>query len=350
MEDKSHKWLGKDSAYLETIKYLDGRRKGVIKSIKTPWPRFNNAGVSGWEWNFCIVVCARPAGAKSLWKDQFVREAFDLNPDINFRILEFELEMVPRVSIIREFCSATEKSYKFLCNAETDSWGRNVTVEDLKLCYQYSQDKLNKTKSDKGNRVNVVYDPPTVEEFEKTISEYMEDHKQEDGSYTPTIITLDHARKIRRGSDTETEMLYKLGGVVNALKIKYPLIFIILNHLLREVDKATRNEEGTYGNYIVPSDVFGGDSLQQNADILVGFNIPAKQSLKYYGPRRLIMEEDTLVAHFLKVRNGDEGMAFYKLEGHKMQLTEIEAPPTAIKKSDFRNTKTESNSQTKANL
>lgn len=345
METPPNKWQTKDSSYLETIKYLDGRRKGLIKSIKTPYSRFNSAGVDGWEWHSCVVICARPSGAKSLSKDEIVRKAFDLNPDIDFRILEWELEMVPQVTIIREFTSVLEKSYKFLCSADSDEFGRKLGVEHLKQCYEYAQEKIKRTATSNGSKINVVYDPPTVKEFEQTIISYMEDFKQPDGNYTPTIITIDHARKILRGSDTETEMLYKLGAVINSLKRKYPLIFIILNHLLREVDRAERNKPGEYANYITTSDIFGGDAWQQTADILIAFNIPAKQDLRFYGPSRYIMEEDTLVAHFLKVRNGEPGMAFYRLEGAKMQMVEIDTPDKALKKTDNR----KSNDQSEGN-
>ena len=77
-----------------------------------------------------------------------------------------------------------------------------------------------------------------------------------------------------------------------------------------------------YGNYILESDIFGSDAMLQHADTLIGINRPAKQKIRFYGPDRYIIEDErTLVLHFLKARNGDTRMSFFKAEFERMMYS-----------------------------
>ena len=68
--------------------------------------------------------------------------------------------------------------------------------------------------------------------------------------------------------------------------------------------------------------------MLQHADTLIGINRPAKQKIRYYGPDRFIIEDDrTLVLHFLKARNGDTRMSFFRAEFENMKITEMDTPP-----------------------
>ena len=84
---------------------------GSIKSLRTPWDKFNDATTDGLEWHSTTVIGGRPGSGKTLIKDQIIREAFKLNPAENFRVLEFQFEMLARTSAIREYSSILGKSY-----------------------------------------------------------------------------------------------------------------------------------------------------------------------------------------------------------------------------------------------
>ena len=81
-------WKDENQAYDEAINYIKNRHTGIETSIKTPWPKFNNALLDGFEWNTLTVIAARPATGKTMFKDQIITEAFLLNPNENFRVLE----------------------------------------------------------------------------------------------------------------------------------------------------------------------------------------------------------------------------------------------------------------------
>jgi len=324
---KKNKWKDIKEGYKESLVYLDGRRKGLIKSIKTPWSKFNDATTDGIEWNTITVIGGRPASGKTLIAEQIVRESFALNPNEEFRVLQFQFEMLARTQAIREFSSVIGRSYKYLCSADG-----KLTDEDLQRCLKYAKNKVNQP-------INIVDTQCTVEEFKQIINDYFEKYSSIDDEgqkvYKKTLITIDHSVLFKKASyeGNKNEMLNNLGEAMTMLKKIYPVAFIILSQLNRNIDNPERSEDGKYGNYILESDIFGADALLQHADTVVGINRPAKQKIKFYGPDRYIIDNDRiLVLHFLKCRNGDTRLSFFKGEFENMRIVEIATPATQTKR------------------
>jgi replicative DNA helicase len=311
-------WKSQKESYSEALRYLKARQLGDVKSIKTPWHKFNDATLDGLEWNTIIVIGARPGTGKTVIADQIVREAHKLNPDQDFRILQFQFEMLGRTQAIREYTSVISKSYKYLCSAEG-----KLTDEDLDRCYKYSQKKV------AGSKINVVDNPCTIAEFEKIVLQYYEEYK------VPMLVTIDHSILFQKAAYEKDlqEMLSNLGKTMTQLKKRIPVLFILLSQLNRNSDNPERAEDGKYSNYILESDIFGSDALLQHADLLIGVNRPAKQKIKFYGPDRYIIDDDkTLVFHFLKVRNGEPRISFFRAEFEKMSISEMPTPATQAKR------------------
>lgn len=328
LNKKTTAWKNQRDGFRDSLHYLQGRMRGEIRSIKTPWEKFNDAGTDGIEWHSTTVIGGRPASGKTMIKDQIIREAFRLNAGDDFRVLEFSLEMLARVSAIREYSAVLDRTYKHLCSAEKNS---KLTEEELQKCYAYAQERVKYP-------IDVVEEPCTVSEFKQIVAAYMDEYSTEiEGKkvYKKTIVTLDHSLLLKKDAfeKDKYDTLYSLGEALTALKRRYPIAFIILTQLNRGIDAPERNEDGKYGNYILESDVFGADALLQHADLLVGINRPGKQNIKYYGPDRYIIEnKDILVLHFLKCRNGDVRMSFFRGEFGKMRIVEIQPPPTQEKR------------------
>lgn len=315
-------WKDQKKGYQEAINYIIGRSEGTITSIKTPWTKFNDATIDGLEWNTINVFAGRPGTLKTAIKDQIIRNVHLLNPKEVVRILEFQLEMLARTSAVRDFSSALAKTYKQVCSADG-----KLEEEDFKKCADYARIRLEKP-------TDVIEESPTVEEFEKIVNLYMETHhymKNGVKMYTKTIVTLDHSILVKKGlgEKDKQDTLHKLGECLTKLKKKYPIIFIILSQLNRNVDSQDRNEEGKYGNYPNDADVFGGDALLMHADFLVAFDRPARRKIRCYGPDRYIIEDDSIIImHFLKCRNAEVLIGFFKAEWRKMEIFEIPPPPT----------------------
>jgi replicative DNA helicase len=128
-------------------------------------------------------------------------------------------------------------------------------------------------------------------------------------------------------------MLANLGEAITSLKRQWPVAFVLLSQLNRNIDNPERSEDGKYGNYVLESDIFGSDAILQHADTVIGINRPGKQKIRFYGPDRYVIDDDKiLVLHFLKSRNGETGLCFFKAEFEKMMIAEMITPPQQEKR------------------
>jgi len=305
-------------------------RKGEIKTLKTAWPKFNDAFVNGLEWRTITVIGARPGVGKTFFMEQMTSDIVELNKDQDFRILKFQLEMVDETDGARKLSIKTGMSYATLMSKD-----KLIEKEDIqKLIDVYD-------KIEGGGKTNVIYDPCTVDEMKITIQDECEMYKRiiEDANgdekevYTNMLVCIDHSNLLRKNDKQKDkfEMLSDLGEAMTEMKKKFPLSFLILSQLNRSIESPERNKPGTYGNYILDSDIYGSDALLQYADVVIGINRPYDKRLSSYGPDKLIIEdENTLVFHFLKSRNGLTGIQFYRLNRDTMKLEETATPGKRI--------------------
>jgi replicative DNA helicase len=300
------------------------RRKGELKSLRSAWPKFNDAFCDGLEWRTITVAGARPGTGKTLFMEQLISDIIENNKDHRFRVLKFQMEMLDETSGIRKLSLNTGADYNTLL-----SKGEPVDEEIYYKCVDYYK------KSSENDIINVVYDACTVDEMCATIHYEMERYKNPDGTYQNMLVTIDHSALFKngKGQKDKFEMLYGLGEALTFMKKKYPVAFLVLSQLNRNIDDPKRQLNGTYGNYVLDSDLFGADALLQHADVVLGINKPSIRKIRQYGPEKFIIEdEDVLVFHFLKSRNGLTAIAFFKLDRRTMRIIEIATPPQAVEK------------------
>lgn len=369
MNQNNYLWNTKEASYKEAVQYIYDRMTGKVKSLITPWPKLNAVGINGWEFGTAIGLFSRPGCGKSVKVEQLCKEVFLLNPNLNLRLLRFDLEMPLRVNAIREFSSVLNESYAYICNAEesvlVDSAGykegtKRISKEEILKCWEYVQKKTEKNKD--GSQKfpeDVIEKSPTVKEFEKIIHQYMETYSITDESGKKTfpnvLVTVDHIRLFMCDEkESEQQMLYSAWLTINRLKKQYgyPIVFFILGHLGRDVNDDSRTENGKHSNYLRDSDIFMADAAMQNGDIIIVMDRPHLRNISRYGPSNYIIDDpNILVYQFVKVRNGVPGMAFFLGEFDKMRIKEIEPPAkAATKAAENRQTYSKSDSQTKANF
>ena len=302
---------------------MKARRSGELKSLKSSWPKFNDAFCDGLEWRTITVVGARPGTGKTLFMEQLISDIIEENKDHKFRVLKFQFEMLDETNGIRKLSLNTGSDYNTLM-----SKGEPVDKDLYLRCVQYYE------QTENTDVIDVVYDPCTVDEMCATIHYYMEAHKDEDGNYTNALVTIDHSAllKVGKGQKDKFETLYALGEALTYMKKHYPVAFLVLSQLNRNIDNPDRSKDGDYGNYVLDSDLFGADALLQHADVVLGINKPSIRKIRFYGPERFIVnDEDLLAFHFLKSRNGTTRLSFFKLDRDNMRIIEIETPPQATK-------------------
>jgi replicative DNA helicase len=302
---------------------MKARRSGELKSLKSSWPKFNDAFCDGLEWRTITVVGARPGTGKTLFMEQLISDIIEENKDHKFRVLKFQFEMLDETNGIRKLSLNTASDYNTLM-----SKGEPVDKDLYLRCVQYYEE------TEKTDVIDVVYDPCTVDEMCATIHYYMEAHRDEQGNYTNALVTIDHSAllKVGKGQRDKFEVLYALGEALTYMKKHYPVAFLVLSQLNRNIDNPDRSKDGDYGNYVLDSDLFGADALLQHADVVLGINKPAIRKIRFYGPERFIVnDEDLLAFHFLKSRNGTTRLSFFKLDRENMRIVEIETPPQATK-------------------
>lgn len=331
--DRAVKWSPRKQNYQDALKYMRGRQLGKITSFKTRWSKFNDAGADGIEFHSMVVIAGRPGALKSAMAEQIIRDGFELNRNMKLRALCFNFEMLGKVNALREFSAATGKSYKYLCSADG-----TLSDQDLKDCYEYAKDKAQASKYP----IDIINDPMTVIEFSQIVNDYMETYKEEAGLnkegvmeyvYINTVITIDHSLLFARAPFEHDiqDTLTNLGKAITALKKKYPIIFIVLSQLNRNVEKEGRNEDGKYGNYILSSDLYASDSMLQFSDIVIGLDRPALRDIKYYSPSRFIIEDArVLVVRWIKCRNGENQTSFFRIDFNSMSIDETDVPAQAI--------------------
>jgi replicative DNA helicase len=78
----------------EIVNYIDHRRRGLSKSLRTRWVRFNNICMGGIEPNVIYTIAGRSGSGKSSFVNSLETDLFELNPDANFVVLSFSFEMV----------------------------------------------------------------------------------------------------------------------------------------------------------------------------------------------------------------------------------------------------------------
>jgi replicative DNA helicase len=323
MTKKSPKELGfihVSEAYSQALDYAEKRRTGEIRSIRTPWEKFNEVSMNGLEWNSLTVIAGRPGSGKTLIGSMIAREAFRLNPEQagEFCVVDFQFEMLARNIALREISGHTGINVRRLTSV-----AGSVTDEDLAAAHKYCQD----------NKYREIYTwerPLTVDKMREKIYQFYEAKEKK------MIITVDHSLLLRKSASEKEnkDILYNLGYMLAETRRQLPVIFIVLSQLNREIETVERVKNASIGNFVKDSDVFGADAMLQFTDILIGINRPAKYGITLYGPPNSFHEDEryrkgipvdinSLAVHFLKVRSGEPCLTMFKADFARSNILQL---------------------------
>lgn len=302
----------------EGLKYIDDRRKGAIKSIKTPWVGFNKAGVNGLEWGSMLTIGARPGAGKTLIVSQILRESFSLNSDQKFNILEFQFEMGANQTAAREFAAQTALDYNIVLSTE-----KELDDYSYQRMLEYAEEER---QAELNGHIRKQINSPLTHQDIRTAVHLA--YNQYGGK--PMIITIDHSWLIKKSADEKEKIstLYNTVEMLMRLKNELPIIVLMVTQLNRTIEDSARKTPGTIANYPTSSDIFGGDALMQGSDMVMVLNRPAKNDIGVYGPKGYLVKDDDIFVHLLKVRNGtdDVNILFMKAQFNRQKMIEVSEP------------------------
>lgn len=308
-------WKPWQQSLKEAAIYIKARQDGILNSLKTAWPKFNLIGLNGLEWNSMIVLASRPGVGKTLLIQTITRDLIELNPKEDFLILNFQFEMLGKNLGLRELSSKLSMNIRRL---------QAVDKSDLLTPVEFNA-ILNYINTRNSSREFIIDKSMTVAEITETCKNFYDTYKK------PFVVTLDHTLLIVQASNERErkDTLQNLALAITYLKNNYPIIFIILSQLNREIDNAERQIPRKQSNYPTEADVYGSDFLLQCTDIMIAYNKPSKYNLAEYGPKRYQITpfmKNYAAAHVLKNRFGNTDILWYDFKYETMSIVEVPEP------------------------
>jgi replicative DNA helicase len=291
--------LSLEDAARKELRYIKGRMDNQIKSLKTPWKKFDKAGMNGIEWGSIITIAGMSGSGKTAILNELESGLFALNPQENFAVLSFNFEMIARRLVGRKISKKLKMTTTQIYNADVENPTENIKADTYQRAITY-------VESIKDMPLWYVDIPGTVQEIKNTIEYFA--MGMECNVDRGILVTLDHSILVKKfGEQNQNQVLYELAAMFNELKKKIKASFIIVSQLNRGIEAVERIQNKNL-HYPQKSDVFGADALYQYSDIFMIAHRPELLNLRAYGPTDLPVN-GIIYFHFIKTRETEPFIA-----------------------------------------
>lgn len=298
----------------QELRYIKGRLDGNIKSLKTPWAKFNRASMDGIEWGSIVTVAGMSGSGKSAILNELETGLFQMNPTEKFAVLSFNFEMIARRLVGRKLSKGLNMTVKQIYNADLEQKNKNLTQAEYEKAVEYSKSLVDAP-------VWYVDIPGTVKEIRNTIEHF--GIQMEENLDRGILVTLDHSILVKKfGEQNQLETLYELAAMFNEMKKKIKSSYIIVSQLNRGIEGVERIQNKNL-HYPQKSDVFGSDALYQYSDVFMITHRPEMLNLRAYGPQDLPVE-GVIYWHYLKNRDGEPFVAKMRNLLHVNQVRDFD--------------------------
>ena len=278
----------------EILDYINHRRHGIIRSLRTRWPKFNRQCMGGIEPNAIYSVCGISGSGKSSFANSLETDLFELNSNENFVVLNFNFEMMASKQVGRKLSYKLKKTTSELYSASNTDDTYKVSDVDFEDILKYA----NKIKE---YPIYYIDCPGTVDQIRNTIISF---RALEEMKNKWLVVILDHTLLTKgKATESEREIISSLQRMFMEQK-KYGKISIIqLSQLNREIEDKDRINNPNM-HFPMRRDIFGSDSLFQTSDYVIVLHRPELLGIEKYGPDNEPVK-DRIFMHFLKNREGE---------------------------------------------
>ena len=293
----------------EIVHYIESRRSGKIKSLKTRWSKFNNTCMGGIEPNAIYTMAGISGSGKSSFVNSLETDLFDLNPDVDFVVLSFNFEMLSSRQVGRKLSSKLNKTTQELYAGNLST---RLSTTELNLV---------KEEAEKMKKYAIYYIdmPGTVEEIKNTILSFQKTIAKNKW----LVVMLDHTLLTKgKGGDKERDTLGDLQHLFMWIKKIGKTSIIQISQMNRGIEEKERVLNQSM-QYPMRSDIFGGDSVYQASDYVIILHRPETLGIFYYGLDG-IPSENKVFMHIIKNREGV--LKVLQFENH-LKYNRIEEPP-----------------------
>ena len=326
-EQKPLPWRHISEASNAALRYIDGRRKGEIKSLATPWKKFNNISMGGIEWQTITTIAGMSGSGKTAVLGQLETGLKDLNEKDDFAILSFNFEMLSSRLIGRKLSNKMK-----LTTQQLYSSSENFTLND-----NYYMNAVQEARKLNKYDINYVDIPGSVKSLEATILKFSKEKNK------PVVIMLDHTLLVKKvGGAQDRDLLYDLMAMFNGLKKVIRVSFILISQMNRNIENSERIQNPDL-HYPKKQDIFGADACYMYSDIVVVTHRPEMLGIRAYGPKRW-PTTNAIFWHYLKVREGEPCIALMENDLAHNQI--LDAKPASYSSNENQEVREESVSDT----
>lgn len=265
----------------EALEFMKGRMEGKHPSLRTSFNKLNDELFDGLEWNRIIALCGLSGSGKSTILSQWQRDFYDLNPEQDFDLLAFQMEMLGIDQAARDISSRVSMNAKRLYS----TGGIRLSKKEYDQVYEEGQ-KL------KHYPMYVIDEVGTVDQIINTILEFVREKGYDESR--GIICTFDHSLLVKGARDESQEKeivdgLFK--GLVHLKKHlqsrKVKCLFIVVSQLNRAIELGERvtNPMLQYPN---KTDLFASSNAYTCSDYVIITHKPALIDGigTWYGPAR----------------------------------------------------------------
>jgi replicative DNA helicase len=244
--------------------------------------------MGGIEVNTIYTIAGISGSGKSAFLNSLESDLFDINPDIDFVVLSFSLEMLSSKQIGRKLSYKLKKTTSELYTVEeklSDSDFKKVEEEAKKI---------------RNYPIYYVDSPGTVSEIKNTIDVFRELYAKDKW----LIVDFDHVLLTKNsGGETERGTLVNLQRLfIEEKKIGMTTI-IQLSQLNREIEEISRITNPSL-HFPQRRDLAGSDAMFFASDYIIILHTPEKLGIRTYGVNNWPVD-NMIYMHWLKCREGE---------------------------------------------